>query len=62
MENIPAEIAEEPRRRRRSHKKSSKATFQRRRRIKQIGFWLVGGLVGGLIVTGIAILAGGASQ
>jgi len=46
-------------RKRRSHKKSSKQVYQQRRRLKKIGLWLLAGLVGGVIVAGIAVMAGG---
>lgn len=51
-----------PRRRRRSGKKSSKTIYQQRRRWKNIGFWLLAGLIGGIAVAGIAVLAGGSSS
>lgn len=57
FETVPAS----PRKRRRSHKKSSKELYQQRRRLKSIGIWLLTGAVGVLLVTAIAIFAGGAS-
>jgi len=63
MENTVAETAAEPpRRRRRSGKKSKKETYQQRKRLKNIGFWLLTGGIGVAIVTAIAIMAGGASN
>jgi hypothetical protein len=61
METISQTPAEEPRRRRRSHRKSSKEVHERRRRMKQLGFWLAYGAVGVTIATAIAILAGQSS-
>lgn len=58
LETLVENTEEAPRRRRRSSRKSSKANFQKRRRMKQLGYWLAAGVIGVLIVTAIAILAG----
>jgi hypothetical protein len=59
MENTLAEGAPKPhRRRRRSHGKSSKTKHDQRKRLKRIGLWLLIGLIGGIIVAGIAVIAG----
>jgi hypothetical protein len=51
----------QPAGRRRSRRKSSKAVYEQRRRWKNIGLWVLACLIGGLIVTLIAIYAGGAA-
>jgi len=61
METISQTPGEQPRRRRRSHRKSSKAAHERKRRLKNWGFWLVYGAVGVIIATAIAIMAGQSS-
>lgn len=60
-ETISPTPEEEPRRRRRSRRKSSKEIYERRRRLKNLGFWLVYGAVGATIAIAIAILAGQSS-
>jgi hypothetical protein len=60
--NVPVSDEIQPRRRRRSSRKSSKASFQQRKRLKNIGFWLLTGLIGGVVVAGIAVLAGGSGN
>jgi hypothetical protein len=50
-----------PRRRRRSHRKSSKWSHEKRRRMRNLGFWLVYGAIGVIVATAIAILAGQSS-
>jgi len=62
MENTPVEDAQHTsRKRRRSSRKSSKASYQQRRRWKMIGFWLLAGLIGGVAVAAIAVIAGNSS-
>jgi hypothetical protein len=62
MENTLAEDAPNPPgRKRRSNRKSSKTVYERRRRLKMIGLWLLIGLIGGIVVAGIAVMAGGSS-
>jgi hypothetical protein len=51
-----------PRRRRRSHRKSGKMSHERRKRLKNLGFWLTYGAIGVVIATAIAILAGQSSN
>jgi preprotein translocase subunit Sec63 len=58
LETLVENTEEEPKRRRRSSRKSSKQTYRRRRQLKILGYWLVIGAIGILIVTAIAILAG----
>jgi len=60
METI-SQTPEEPRRRRRSRRKSSKEIHERRRRLKNLGFWLLLSAVGVILATAIAILAGESS-
>jgi hypothetical protein len=61
MENGLAEVAQsQPRRRR--HRKSSKESYQRRRRWKSIGFWVLLCVIGAAIVTGIAVYAGSSTS
>jgi ferric-dicitrate binding protein FerR (iron transport regulator) len=62
MENNAAG-SEQPRHqpRRRSHRKSSKALYERRRRWKNIGLWVLACAVGGMIVAIIAVFAGRAA-
>jgi hypothetical protein len=62
MENTLAEETQNPpRRRRRTHRKSAKTSYQQRRRWKTIGMWLLAGLIGGVAVAAIAIMAGQSS-
>jgi hypothetical protein len=58
LETLVDNSEEAPKKRRRSSRKSSKVTYQRRRELKRIGYWIVLGVIGILIVTTIAIFAG----
>lgn len=61
MENSLAEIGHPQPHRRRRHRKSRKELYQQRRRWKNIGFWVLVGVIGAAIVAGIAVFAGSAS-
>jgi hypothetical protein len=61
METISQTPEEQPRRRR-SRRKSSKASYEQRRRMKNLGFWLAYGAAGVIIATAIAILVGQSSN
>ena len=62
MDTISQTPEGQPRRRRRSRRKSSKASHEQRRRMKNVGFWLVYGAVGIIIVTAISVLVGQSSN
>jgi hypothetical protein len=62
LETLVDNTEEAPKRRRRSSRKSSKTTYQRRRQLRQLGYWIVVGIIGIVIVTAIAILAGQSSS
>ncbi len=62
METSTGTEREPRRRRRRSSQKSSKTKHQQRMQLKKLGYLLLTGLIGGVLVAGIAVLAGGSGN
>ncbi len=59
MENNAAENAQSPgTKRRRSRRKSRKLSHQQRKRLRIMGYWLLAGAIGIIVVTAIAVMAG----
>jgi hypothetical protein len=63
MENSLAEREQsQHRKRRRSPRKSGKQLYERRKKLKNIGWWVLIGVIGVVAVAGISVLAGNASR